>query len=428
MLSDLLRSSASGLYADPTAPYGPTTKTSPVINIPTAPKVTPANGGTLPPIVPPSSGDSLASLTTPLATGKLGVPGTTQGIIDTRVGDNGSITGPGDPAPAVDPFAQQLTALYHAHGRGDPTPAEIEAHRTNPGGLSAIAALLDADNARAASGGGQSQHTPAPTVYNANTVLPVLQRYAHTPAGLQQAFAENPDFFKGATITGSKGSKIQFADGRVVQVVQSAGLGGVGWTWDEGGGTDAGSTAAIALPANLFDTWGQTYVDPDYQAGNAPVYTAPDVPVIDAWKAPTAGDLTQDPSYQWRLAQGLGAIQNSRAAQRTSRTGAALQALNDYAGNSASQEYQSVWARDKSAYDTGVANQFAAWKDQQDKASSEYAPKLLQYQTAVADAQRRNQNSWDAYLQQYAAWDAQRRFLASTLQNQAQLGLSAASA
>lgn len=47
------------------------------------------------------------------------------------------------PAPVVDQFAIDLTALYAEYGQV-PTAGEIAAHRGNPGGLPAIRAMLDA--------------------------------------------------------------------------------------------------------------------------------------------------------------------------------------------------------------------------------------------------------------------------------------------
>lgn len=50
------------------------------------------------------------------------------------------------PPAGGDAFAASLTNLYHQYGRPDPTPAEIEAHRQNPGGLAAVEQLLGSDN------------------------------------------------------------------------------------------------------------------------------------------------------------------------------------------------------------------------------------------------------------------------------------------
>jgi hypothetical protein len=68
-----------------------------------------------------------------------------------------------------------------------------------------------------------------------SSLLPFLQQnYKHTPDDLKRAFAERPEMFQGANIMGSKGDKVQFADGKIFDIINSAGLGGLGWQsiWD----------------------------------------------------------------------------------------------------------------------------------------------------------------------------------------------------
>lgn len=55
--------------------------------------------------------------------------------------------------------------------------------------------------------------------------------------------------------------------------------------------------------------------------------------------------IYDDPSYQFRLNQGLGAVQQSAAAQGNLLSGATLKALNNYAQDSASQEYHNAYNR-----------------------------------------------------------------------------------
>lgn len=58
-------------------------------------------------------------------------------------------------------------------------------------------------------------------------------------------------------------------------------------------------------------------------------------------------EIENDPSYQWRLGQGLNATSNSAAARGGLLGGAAQKALTDYAQGAASNEYQNAWARDQ---------------------------------------------------------------------------------
>jgi len=65
-------------------------------------------------------------------------------------------------------------------------------------------------------------------------------------------------------------------------------------------------------------------------------------------------DLTTDPSYQWRLEQGLKALQNSAAARGKLLTGQGANAITDYAQGAASQEYQNAYDRFNANQDRSV--------------------------------------------------------------------------
>ena len=52
-----------------------------------------------------------------------------------------------------------------------------------------------------------------------------------------------------------------------------------------------------------------------------------------------------DPSYQWRLQQGMKALNTRNAALGIARSGAAAKGMNNYAQNAASQEYQAAYTR-----------------------------------------------------------------------------------
>lgn len=59
----------------------------------------------------------------------------------------------------------------------------------------------------------------------------------------------------------------------------------------------------------------------------------------------TYQDLYKDPSYDFRLNQGLNSLQASAAARGTLNSGAGLKAVNNYAQDYASQEYQNAFNR-----------------------------------------------------------------------------------
>lgn len=56
-------------------------------------------------------------------------------------------------------------------------------------------------------------------------------------------------------------------------------------------------------------------------------------------------DIYNDPSYQFRLNEGLGAVQQASANQGNLLSGATLKALNNYAQDYASQEYHNAYNR-----------------------------------------------------------------------------------
>ena len=72
----------------------------------------------------------------------------------------------------------------------------------------------------------------------------------------------------------------------------------------------------------------------------------------------SAADLAADPSYQFRLAQGQGALENSNSARGLSRTGGAYKGLIDYGQNAASQEYGNVYARKFGEFNNAFAQNY----------------------------------------------------------------------
>lgn len=221
--------------------------------------------------------------------------------------------------------------------------------------------------------------------------------------------------------------KIQTPDGRIVDVMIASGLGGHGFTWDEGGGSNpaAGNSPPPTLDPSLLDPWGRVYTPPNTPLPDVPVYTAPDLPTIDPFKAPTPGDLTNDPGYQFRVQQGQRAWENSRTASRTIRGGGALADLVNYNQNAASQEYGDAFNRSKQVYDTNVSNQFSLWNTAQDKSQSEYEPRRLEYANRVDQVHRDQEQAWAQYQQEYKEWQQNRETIFDMLYRQSQLGLSA---
>lgn len=80
-------------------------------------------------------------------------------------------------------------------------------------------------------------------------------------------------------------------------------------------------------------------------------------PWTSTFQAPTDVTEQNDPGYKFRLSQGLDALQNSAAARGGLLSGGTAKAINDYAQNSASNEYGNVYNRAYNQYATNY-NQF----------------------------------------------------------------------
>jgi hypothetical protein len=72
--------------------------------------------------------------------------------------------------------------------------------------------------------------------------------------------------------------------------------------------------------------------------------------------APTGVTEQNDPGYQFRLSQGLNALQNSAAARGGLLSSGTAKNINDYAQNSASNEYGNVYNRALGTYQTNQQN------------------------------------------------------------------------
>ena len=122
----------------------------------------------------------------------------------------------------------------------------------------------------------------------------------------------------------------------------------------------------------------------NYQVPQAPRFYAP------PFLIPRAEAVFNDPSYQFRLNQGLDALERSAAAKGMLRTGNTLQDLMEHAQNFASQEYGNMFNRAAQAYGTN----YQGLRDM-------YAPSYAQWQ---AQAQAEQDKA------RYGADDAWRRY------------------
>jgi hypothetical protein len=282
--------------------------------------------------------------------------------------------------------------------------------------------------------------TTKPTGNKQADVTAILQKYPHTPAGLAQAMPEIQKLYPNAKIAGSKSSKIDFGDGTpIVQVVQSAGLGGTAWTWDTGQSAGGGLSSLLGSGGNdpfgyaqgsLLTPFLEEYKN---KYGDAPVFTPPDAEKLTPWQAPApyvapTGDEVKanDPGYAFGLKEGEGALENSAAARRYLNTGSTLKDVLKYGNDYATTKYNDAVARGQSIYSlntsTGLnANQAANSAVQTnnnntfDRAKAGADSTRSGYDTNVA-------NSFASFLQRYNQFNTNKKMQYDMLTGVAGLG------
>ena len=153
--------------------------------------------------------------------------------------------------------------------------------------------------------------------------------------------------------------------------------------------------AEAYVPGEAF----RAYEQPDpfsYAAFEAP---AP-------FEAPTGEELlAADPGYQFRLSEGLRALENRAAQRGTLRSGATLQALMDYGQDTASQEYDKAYNRASQDYERAYRNRLQDYQVNRANLADAYATNLgarergygLSRDTDLMNEARQR----DAYMQNY---------------------------
>jgi hypothetical protein len=136
---------------------------------------------------------------------------------------------------------------------------------------------------------------------------------------------------------------------------------------------------------NAFNNETQAY-QPLYNTGVSALNSA------SAMLQPGNNFQTSDPSYQWRLGQGLNAVQSSAAANGSLNSGGTLKALNNYAQGAASQEFQNQFNRQNTLAGyaqpaaTGLATANASYANNQQNAFFSGANGMAGARTAQGNA------------------------------------------
>jgi hypothetical protein len=98
----------------------------------------------------------------------------------------------------------------------------------------------------------------------------------------------------------------------------------------------ASAAQANELQKNMYDR-AMADMDPYAKAGTTSLSSLADGSFMNNWQ--------QDPGYQFRMNEGMKAINNASAARGMSNSGATMKALANYGQNQASNEYNNVYNR-----------------------------------------------------------------------------------
>jgi hypothetical protein len=158
-------------------------------------------------------------------------------------------------------------------------------------------------------------------------------------------------------------------------------------------GADFNPGSSVPTPQTMQQQHLQTPEGAQYNNFNLP----------PGFQAPTAEEAAQDPGYQFRLKQGLDAIQNSAAGKGVLHSGNTLKGLSDYGQESASQEYQNVYGR---RLGESQKNYQEGFQTNQANNQGNLATQQANAQTGLQYGQANNQNTL-AYGQANNAAQAQ---------------------
>lgn len=123
-------------------------------------------------------------------------------------------------------------------------------------------------------------------------------------------------------------------------------------------------------------------------------YTPQTFDAAKPFQAPTMAEATADPGYQFALKEGQQALERSASAKGSLLTGGTLKDLTNYSEQAASQQYDKVYGRDLTTYNTNEANRYNAWNA--NSQSAYQAANLNQqggYQAAALSQQGAYQNA-----------------------------------
>ena len=178
-------------------------------------------------------------------------------------------------------------------------------------------------------------------------------------------------------------------------------------------------TTAAAAPTKAINTLLTPYSgvfnppDPNTAVARARA-RLPGMPAIKEWQAPDPASILNDPSYQFRISEGMKALENSASAKGLTRHPNQRQGLIQYGQNFASNEYQGLFDRELTGYKTNVGNTLDLF-DRDLNTSIQ----------AERGADQEYNRAYDEYELDWRMFDADQRRRLDLLQSQSNQGLSA---
>lgn len=219
----------------------------------------------------------------------------------------------------------------------------------------------------------------------------------HTPRSTDLAafIAAHPGY--GASVTGSKGGTVRIGGKNYDALYKTDAPDSYANWYEAGGGSD-----------NSGGQGGDFALNPDYLAP----FTTPFEPGADTqlptppggtpfsypdFNVPDPSQIALDPSYQFRLNQGIDAIKSNKAAMGTLNTGGTIKDYLNYGQGAASQEYSNIFDRNFRTWGANRDNAFGSWAANTTQANTGFGQQKGLADTAYTRAWQRYQGLEDTF-------------------------------
>lgn len=236
----------------------------------------------------------------------------------------------------------------------------------------------------------------APTDGNwQNWFLTNVQGTAATPEALAALEAKlTPHGIKVLRNAEGIAGKLQLPNGQIIDVGRAFSSGDpsqMAWVWQIGGNEyTAPDGTAVEIDPTYLAPFDEQFVLPD-DAKPLGEFDFPEF-TYEAFSAPDAQAVLDDPGYQFRLDTGRRMLETSAAAKGLLNSGGTLQDLIDYGQSLGSQEYGNVFNRRMDTWRANRGNAFDNFGVNRDTAMSEWG-----LNKSLRDTNY--QRSWDQFLE-----------------------------